>query len=207
MLVADLALSFPERDHASLHAHSLELRTAELVAFGATRKAGTSVHQDAQVQALVDSLAPVVTLVAKSDLRHVERALRTTPAENLLMITDTVAYLREQGRLVDFINLGTFYPCRLEFNDYLRWVASHFEAQAAYGQTVVAVEPVPGAQGVDVLRVRAHDAQGREREHLTRALVLSTGGTPRRPPGRPPTERSRRGGSAGSAGSTSQPSR
>ena len=98
-----------------------------------------------------------------------------------------VNYLREQGRLVDFINLGTFYPCRLEFNDYLRWVASHFEDQAAYGQTVVAVEPVSGAQGVDVLRVRAHDDQGRENANLTRALVLSTGGTPRFPNSSPCT--------------------
>jgi L-ornithine N5-oxygenase len=92
-----------------------------------------------------------------------------------------VNYLREQGRLVDFINLGTFYPCRLEFNDYLRWVAGHFAGQAAYGQTVVAVEPVSGGQGVDTLRVRAHDTEGREQEYLTRALALSTGGTPRFP--------------------------
>ena len=30
-----------------------------------------------------------------------------------------VNYLKQQGRLVDFVNLGTFYPCRLEYNDYL----------------------------------------------------------------------------------------
>ena len=34
---------------------------------------------------------PVVTLVAKSDLRHVREALRTTPEENLAMVRDTVA--------------------------------------------------------------------------------------------------------------------
>jgi len=37
-----------------------------------------------------------------------------------------VNYLKAHGRLVDFINLGTFYPCRMEFNDYLRWVAGQF---------------------------------------------------------------------------------
>jgi hypothetical protein len=31
VLVANLALSLPERDHTSLHTHSLELRTTELV--------------------------------------------------------------------------------------------------------------------------------------------------------------------------------
>jgi 2-isopropylmalate synthase len=89
-------------------ATDLTLKQATLAAFGATRKADTAVHQDPQVQALVDSLAPVVTLVAKSDIRHVERALRTTPAENLRMITDTVGYLREQGRRV-FLDAEHFF--------------------------------------------------------------------------------------------------
>ena len=53
-----------------------------------------------------------------------------------------VNYLHAQGRLVDFINLGTFYPCRLEYNDYLRWVAQQFADQCAYGESVVRVEPV-----------------------------------------------------------------
>ena len=78
----------------------LDLTTAVLAAFGSTRKPGTSAHADPQVRALVDSEAPVITLVAKSDIRHVKRALRTTGEENLAMIADTVAYLVEQGREV-----------------------------------------------------------------------------------------------------------
>jgi 2-isopropylmalate synthase len=78
----------------------LDLVNADLVAFGSTRKAGAKASEDTQVRALVDSEAPVVTLVAKSDIRHVERALRTTGEENLAMITDTVTYLRDQGRRV-----------------------------------------------------------------------------------------------------------
>ena len=35
-----------------------------------------------------------------------------------------VNYLKAHDRLVDFINLGTFYPCRMEYNDYLRWRGS-----------------------------------------------------------------------------------
>jgi 2-isopropylmalate synthase len=46
--------------------------------------------------------------VAKSDVRHVERALRTTPAENLAMIKDTVGFLREQGRRV-FVDAEHFF--------------------------------------------------------------------------------------------------
>ncbi|MBO1750778.1 citramalate synthase [Actinotalea sp. BY-33] len=78
----------------------LDLRTAVLAAFGATRKPGVKASEDVQVRALLDSEAPVVTLVAKSDIRHVERALRTTGEENLAMITDTVAFLVQEGRRV-----------------------------------------------------------------------------------------------------------
>lgn len=80
-----------------------EIRRARLAAFGATRKAGVKVHEDPQVLALLESGAPMITLVAKSDIRHVERALRTTPEENLAMVVDTVSFLASQGRdvLVD----------------------------------------------------------------------------------------------------------
>ena len=44
----------------------LDLVNAELVAFGSTRKAGAKASEDTQVRALVDSEAPVVTLVAKA---------------------------------------------------------------------------------------------------------------------------------------------
>lgn len=76
----------------------LDLQHAQLVAFGATRKAGVRVEDDPQVAALLDSQAPVITLVAKSHLGHVELALRTTPEENLAMVRDTVAHLRSHGR-------------------------------------------------------------------------------------------------------------
>ena len=81
-------------------AKELDFRNAELAAFGSTRKAGTRAVDDPQVRALVDSEAPVVALVAKHDLRHAERALRTTGDENIAMIADTVAFLVREGRRV-----------------------------------------------------------------------------------------------------------
>ena len=89
-------------------AQELKLETATLAAFGSTRKAGVAAADDLQVRALVDSLASVVTLVAKSDIRHVEKALRTTPQENLAMVRDTVAYLRGEGRRV-FLDAEHFF--------------------------------------------------------------------------------------------------
>jgi len=89
-------------------ARSLNFKNAQLVAFGSTRKVGVSVDQDLQVQALLDSQAPVITIVAKSDIRHVEQALKTTGQENLNMVADTVKYLVENGRRV-FVDLEHFF--------------------------------------------------------------------------------------------------
>jgi 2-isopropylmalate synthase len=86
----------------------LELKHAALVAFGSTRRAGTNVAEDPQVKALLDARAPVVTLVAKSDRRHIERALRTDVAEACAMVTDTVRYLVDNGRRV-FLDAEHFF--------------------------------------------------------------------------------------------------
>jgi 2-isopropylmalate synthase len=86
----------------------LILKHAALVAFGSTRKAGTTAAQDKQVRALLDSQAPVVTLVAKSDLRHIERALRVDVAEACEMVRDTVSFLVAEGRRV-FLDLEHFF--------------------------------------------------------------------------------------------------
>jgi len=77
-----------------LAATELELKHAQLAAFGATRRPGARAADDPQVAALRESDAPVVTLVAKSHDRHVRLALRTSLEENLGMVADTVAHLR-----------------------------------------------------------------------------------------------------------------
>ena len=111
----------------------LTLKNAVLVAFGATRKAGVRVEDDPQVRALLDSRAPVVTLVAKSDVWHVERALRTTLEENLAMVRDTVAYLREQGRRV-FLDCEHFFDGYKHDPDYgVRVLDAAAEAGADVG--------------------------------------------------------------------------
>lgn len=89
-------------------AKTAPFRHAQLVAFGATRKAGVAVEDDLQVKALLDSEAPVITVVAKSDIRHVEQALKTTGEQNLEMVSDTVRYLVSHGRRV-FVDLEHFF--------------------------------------------------------------------------------------------------
>ncbi|SDP69204.1 L-ornithine N5-oxygenase [Ralstonia sp. 25mfcol4.1] len=94
-----------------------------------------------------------------------------------------VNYLHRHGRLVDFINLRTFYPSRMEYNDYLRWAAGHFASQCSHGEDVQRIEPDGKADSgrIDRVRVVSTDAEGRERIRVTRSVVLSTGGTPRIP--------------------------
>ncbi|HVX47386.1 MAG TPA: citramalate synthase [Mycobacteriales bacterium] len=108
----------------------LRLKNAKLVAFGSTRKAKVKVEEDQQVQALVDARTEVVCLVAKSDIRHVERALRTTPEENLAMVRDTVRHLVSLGRRV-FVDCEHFFD-GYRFNaEYTTSVAhTAFEAGA-----------------------------------------------------------------------------
>jgi 2-isopropylmalate synthase len=86
----------------------LNLKHAQLAAFGATRRPGAKAADDPQVAALRDSGAPIVTLVAKSHDRHVELALRTTLAENLAMIADTVSHLKSNGQRV-FLDAEHFF--------------------------------------------------------------------------------------------------
>jgi 2-isopropylmalate synthase len=111
----------------------LALRHAVLVAFGSTRKAGVRVEDDAQVKALLDSRASVVTIVAKSDVWHVEQALRTTLEENIAMVRDTVAYLRAHDRRV-FIDCEHFFDGYKHNPDYgVRVLEAAMEAGADVG--------------------------------------------------------------------------
>ncbi|MFC4000588.1 citramalate synthase [Prauserella oleivorans] len=89
-------------------AGELTLKHAVLVAFGSTRKAGVKAAEDPQVRALLDSQAPVVTLVAKSDVRHIERALRVDVDEACAMVEDTVSFLVGEGRRV-FLDAEHFF--------------------------------------------------------------------------------------------------
>ena len=79
-------------------ADDLNFKHAKLVAFGMTRRAGSSAAEDPGFGALLDSRAPVLCLVAKSDMRHVEQALKTTPEENLAMMRDDVRSHRARER-------------------------------------------------------------------------------------------------------------
>lgn len=92
-----------------------------------------------------------------------------------------VNYLKQQDRLVDFVNLGTFYPCRLEFNDYLGWVAEQFAEQAVYGEEVTRIEPEFDNGAIHHLKLISKTTNGQEHVRHARSVVISTGGSPKIP--------------------------
>jgi 2-isopropylmalate synthase len=81
---------------------ALGLQRARVAAFGSTRRPSTSVRQDGNLQALLEAGTEVVTIFGKAWDFHVLRALETTLEENLAMIRDTVAYLKDLGLEVVF---------------------------------------------------------------------------------------------------------
>ena len=74
--------------------------TAQIAAFGSTRRAGNTPEEDPNLGALLDAQTPVCTVVGKSSTLHVTEVLRTTREQNLLMIGESVAFLRSQDRRV-----------------------------------------------------------------------------------------------------------
>ncbi|HMC88509.1 MAG TPA: citramalate synthase, partial [Gemmataceae bacterium] len=78
----------------------LPLRHARVAAFGMTRRKGVQPGEDTCLKALLDSEAPLITLVGKTWDMHVREVLNTTLDENLNMIADSVSYCKEAGREV-----------------------------------------------------------------------------------------------------------
>ena len=76
--------------------------------FGATRRPNVKAADDEQVRALLDSQAPIITVVAKSHDRHVDLALKTSLDENLAMVRETIALLVKEGRRV-FLDAEHFF--------------------------------------------------------------------------------------------------
>ncbi|KAJ5178907.1 L-ornithine N(5)-monooxygenase [Penicillium capsulatum] len=96
-------------------------------------------------------------------------------------------YLHHKNRLIHFTNLGTFLPARMEFEDYMRWCAQHFENVVSYGQEVVDVVPGPTTDGVvDYFTVRSRNTEtGEISARRARKVVVALGGKAKMPSGFP----------------------
>ena len=103
----------------------LVLARSNLVAFGSTRKAGGRAETDPVMSDLVGAGTGFVCLVAKSSPWHIVETLRTTTAEALDMVADSVAFLRNNGKTV-MVDAEHFFDGYLEdpafSRDFLRVV-------------------------------------------------------------------------------------
>lgn len=81
-------------------ARELTFKHSKLTAFGATRLARYRVDEDPSVAALVEAETPVVAIFGKTWDFHVRRALGIELDENLVLIAETVEYLKAKGREV-----------------------------------------------------------------------------------------------------------
>ncbi len=75
-----------------------ELRSTSFTAFGMTKRAGRSVDNDPGFQALLQSQAKAICLVAKSWDYHVRVALGITNDENLASVRQSIAAVVASGR-------------------------------------------------------------------------------------------------------------
>lgn len=121
--------------------------------------------------------------------------LQITVLKDLILVENPCSrftflnYLKEKGRLYEFLNLRDLYPTRIEFNDYLCWVADQLAARVRYGQEVVGIVPLGRdgereAEDPAWLQVETRDAAtGEHRRFVARHVVLAAGGRPQLPPG------------------------
>lgn len=75
-------------------AAKMKWRHAKIAAFGSTRRAGITPETDDNLQDLVASGAPCVTIFGKAWDFHATKVLRVSLAENLRMIEDSIAWLK-----------------------------------------------------------------------------------------------------------------
>ena len=95
-------------------------------------------------------------------------------------------YLHDRARLVAFANLGTFLPQRIEYEDYMRWCARHFDPVVDYARDVHAVHVghTDSATGlVEWFDVTSTDTRtGETTTNRARNVVVAVGGRPNIPP-------------------------
>src|SRR6201995_5705625 len=74
--------------------------SADVCAFGMTRRRGVAAEEDAALRVLAESWTPVATLVGKTWGLHLEKVVKVDRDENLRMIQESVEFLVAAGKRV-----------------------------------------------------------------------------------------------------------
>ncbi len=113
-------------------AKTIHWKHAKICAFGMTRRRGVSAAEDAGLRALVDSGAPVITIVGKTHPAQVEQVMNVSLEENLAMIADSVAHCRQAPHVT-----AVFYDAEHFFDGY--------KADASYAMATLKAAMAGGA--------------------------------------------------------------
>ncbi|MGI8506297.1 MAG: citramalate synthase [Solirubrobacteraceae bacterium] len=109
-------------------------QSAEIAAFGMTRRRGMSADADPALRVLAECFAPVCTLVGKTWALHLEKVVKVDREENVRMIAESIAFLVGEGKRVIY-DAEHFFDGYLDDRDYaLRCLLAAAEAGA---ETVV----------------------------------------------------------------------
>ena len=81
-------------------ARGADFKKTRITAFGSTHRPGISPHEDDSIQALLKTEMETVTIFGKSWDLHATEILGVSLKENLIMIKETVAYLKNEARKV-----------------------------------------------------------------------------------------------------------
>jgi 2-isopropylmalate synthase len=131
-------------------AANLCLHHAVIAAFGSTCRVGGIPSDDANIKALLDSQTSVCTVVGKSSMLHVTDVLRTSPAENLRIIEQSISYLISQGRRVIYDAEHFFDGYKLDATYALETLRA---ARRGGAETVVLCDTNGGTLPVEVATI------------------------------------------------------
>jgi 2-isopropylmalate synthase len=106
---------------------------SRIAAFGSTCRVDGDPADDGNIRALLEANTPICTLVGKTSLLHVREVLRTTPEENIRIISESIRYLAGKGKRV-------FYDAEHFFDGY--------KEDAAYAVSTITSAEKAGAEVV-----------------------------------------------------------
>jgi 2-isopropylmalate synthase len=142
--------SNPKDDQFFRQIRKEKIRHSQIVAFGSTKRKGTACKSDALLQSLVASGADTFTIVAKTWDFQVTHALNISLKDNLGLIYDTIAYLKDRGGSV-FFDAEHFFDGYIANDQFCMQAAER--ACAAGADMIVLCDTNGGTMPGDVRRI------------------------------------------------------
>ena len=137
--------------------------TAQIAAFGMTRRRDAAAEDDPALRLLAESFAPVCTLVGKTWSLHLEKVTHVEPEENLRMIAESIGFLVQEGKRV-------IYDAEHFFDGY--------RADPAYAISCVRAAAEAGAENVTLCDTNGSSLPSQVAEataHVAREVGVDVG--------------------------------